>query len=81
MSIGLQFKKVDLHIHTPASNCFIKKDITPEQLVQEVIQKGLDAIAITDHNTGEFIDRIKKASAGTSLTIFPRVEITALVIV
>jgi ABC-type lipoprotein export system ATPase subunit/histidinol phosphatase-like PHP family hydrolase len=73
---GLFFKKFDLHIHTPASKCFYDKNVTPEQIVQKAIQMKLNAIAITDHNTGEWVDKIKIAANKTNLTIFPGVEIT-----
>lgn len=73
---GLIFKKFDLHIHTPASECFSEKEITPEQIVEKAIQMGLSAIAVTDHNTGEWVDKIKKAAEGKNLTVFPGVEIT-----
>ena len=73
---GLLFRKFDLHIHTPASECFLDKKITPEQIVKKSIEMGLSAIAITDHNTGEWIDKIKNVSTGTNLAVFPGVEIT-----
>jgi ABC-type Na+ transport system ATPase subunit NatA/ribosomal protein S8 len=73
---GLFFRRVDLHIHTPASECFLDNKITPEQIVKKSIEMGLSAIAITDHNTGEWIDKVKTAAHGTNLTIFPGVEIT-----
>lgn len=77
MSKGLYFKKLDLHVHTPASNCFNNKKVTPEEIVQSAISKNLDAIAITDHNTGEWIDKVKEVARGNNLTVFPGVEITA----
>ena len=49
---GLNFHKIDLHVHTPASTCFPDKNITPENIVKAALSKGLSAIAITDHNTG-----------------------------
>lgn len=76
MTDGLLFKKFDLHIHTPASICFPDKNIKPEEIVNCAITKGLNAISITDHNSGEWIDKIKKAAEGTTLTIFPGVEVT-----
>jgi ABC-type cobalamin/Fe3+-siderophores transport system ATPase subunit len=72
---GLSYKKLDLHIHTPKSHCF-SGDCTPEQLVEKAIEKGLDGIAITDHNTGEWIDLVKVAARNKPLTVFPGVEIT-----
>ncbi len=75
MSKGLHYKKMDLHVHTPASADFKPKSITPKQIVAKAIALGLDAIAITDHNSGEWIDRIKKAAKGKKLSVFPGVEI------
>jgi PHP family Zn ribbon phosphoesterase len=76
LSLGLHWRKIDLHIHTPASHDFDHKDITPTAFVNAALKKGLDAIAITDHNSGEWIDRIVEAAKG-KLIVFPGVEITA----
>ncbi len=74
---GTRWHKCDLHVHTPASQCFTEREtVTPEQWVQACIDKGLTCVAVTDHNTGEWIDKIKDTSEGTSLTIFPGVELT-----
>jgi len=73
---GLRFRKLDLHLHTPASRCFKDKSITPENIVQEAIRKGLSGIAVTDHNSGEWIDRVKEAAKGTPLAVFAGVEIS-----
>jgi hypothetical protein len=73
---GLQYCKLDLHVHTPASQCYLHKEQTSEQIVQTALDKGLSAIAITDHNTGEGIAAIQKAAEGTGLVIFPGVEIS-----
>ena len=73
---GTRWFKCDLHVHTTASECFEEKTVTPEQWVEEAIKKGLDCIAVTDHNTGLNIDKIKEVAKGTNLTVFPGVEIT-----
>lgn len=73
---GTSWFKCDLHLHTPASKCFEDKTITPEQWVDKAIEKGLNCIAVTDHNTGEWIDKIKLAAQDKNLVIFPGVEIT-----
>lgn len=72
---GLSYKKIDLHVHTPASHDFINKDITEVDIINHCISIGLDAIAVTDHNTGEYIDRLKEKANG-KITIIPGVEIT-----
>jgi PHP family Zn ribbon phosphoesterase len=73
---GLRWRKLDLHVHTPASRDYAGPSITPDEFVAKTISKGLSAIAITDHNSGEWIDRMKAAAKGTSLTVFPGVEVS-----
>jgi ABC-type lipoprotein export system ATPase subunit len=75
---GLKFKKLDLHLHTPASKCFADKTVTPEGIVQAALAKGLDGIAVTDHNSGAWVDAVKKAADGKVLVVFPGVEITCM---
>ncbi|MFN2164938.1 MAG: AAA family ATPase, partial [Anaerolineae bacterium] len=43
--------RVDLHIHTPASEDYAEKDITYLDILKEAERRGLDIIAVTDHNT------------------------------
>jgi len=76
MEYGLQFRNVDLHVHTPASECFIEPDVTPKDIVKQALDVEMDAIAITDHNSAAWVDCVKTAAEGTGLTIFPGVEIT-----
>ncbi len=73
---GSRWFKCDFHLHTPASECFEDKSITPEQWVNAVIDSGLQCIAVTDHNTGKWIDIIKSAAQDKDLIVFPGVEIT-----
>ena len=37
--VGLSFKKLDLHIHTPKSECF-QGSCKPEEIVATAIEKG-----------------------------------------
>lgn len=73
---GLKWYKCDFHLHSIGSECFEDKTITAKEWVEEAIEKDLDCIAITDHNTGVSIDEIKKEAENKSLIIFPAVEIT-----
>jgi len=43
--------RMDLHLHTPASNDYKEPGVTYLQFLQQAEAKGLDIIAITDHNT------------------------------
>ncbi len=75
---GLVFKKLDLHIHTPASTCFADRSATAEQIVAHAKAIGLAGIAVTDHNSGAWIDIVKGVAARENLTVFPGVEITCM---
>jgi 3',5'-nucleoside bisphosphate phosphatase len=62
---------IDLHMHTTFSD----GSITPEELVAMVIESGLTAVAITDHdNTQSYLPALE-AAKDTSLEIIPGIEI------
>lgn len=46
-----QWRRVDLHLHTPASADYLEPDVTYLDILREAERKGLDIIAFTDHNT------------------------------
>jgi PHP family Zn ribbon phosphoesterase len=48
---GLQWRRMDIHIHTPASADFQQSGISYLDVLQEAERKGLEIIAFTDHNT------------------------------
>ena len=73
---GSRFFRADLHIHTPASSDCEDKSKSPEDYVNAALAAGLDAIAITDHNSAEWVDRVRDAAEGTALCVFPGVEVT-----
>jgi PHP family Zn ribbon phosphoesterase len=47
----MQWYKIDLHLHTPGSDDYEEPDISYLDILRQAEKKGLDAIAITDHNT------------------------------
>jgi len=48
----MTWRRMDLHIHTPASSlCYKQPNVTYLQILQKAEERGLDIIAITDHNT------------------------------
>ena len=73
---GGRWLKCDFHLHTPASLCFKDRSATAEQWVDRCLEQELDCVAVTDHNTGEWIDRIKSVAEQKGLIVFPGVEIT-----
>lgn len=72
---GAIWLKADLHVHTPGSADF-HDSATPEDIVRVAVDRGLSILAITDHNTGSWCDRVSQAAKGTALTVFPGVEIS-----
>lgn len=67
---GAEWKKWDLHIHTPASD----GTGTPEEIVNKAIENGLAVIAITDHHTTAYIDSVKAAAKDKDLTVISGIE-------
>ena len=47
----MQWYRVDLHIHTPASADYQEQDIDYLDILRKAEFRGLDVIAFTDHNT------------------------------
>lgn len=74
--VGNKWFKCDLHLHSTASECFRDKSVTSEQWVAECKEKGLDCVALTDHNTGANIDEYKEVAEKNNLVLFPGVELT-----
>jgi predicted metal-dependent phosphoesterase TrpH len=47
----MQWRTIDLHIHTPASSDYQQMEVTFLDILQRAEARGLDIIAFTDHNT------------------------------
>lgn len=90
--IGSRWWKFDFHNHTPASDDYGKgpdqaqhKRISHKDWLLNYMRQGIDCVAVTDHNSGAWIDPLKQAlqelaSEGhpdyRPLYLFPGVEIT-----
>lgn len=95
---GSRWWKFDCHAHTPASvdvkawrqAAGTEHEMTAEAWLREFMDAGIDCVAVTDHNSGDWIDRLKDAYAAMvqqaedgsppegfrALTLFPGVEIS-----
>ncbi|HDV4112533.1 chromosome segregation protein SMC [Pseudomonas aeruginosa] len=95
---GARWWKFDFHTHTPASKdtgawraaIGTPNELTPKTWLLKYMAAGIDCVAVTDHNTGEWIDKLKaayaemkhEADAGTpppgfrELYLFPGVEVS-----
>lgn len=72
----LTHRKLDLHVHTPASHDFNDKTVSPHQIIDRALEAGLDAIGVTDHNSVDFIDVIAAAAITRGFVVFPGFEIS-----
>src|SRR5438067_13011598 len=77
------FKKIDLHIHTHFSACYVdhmkpeaKRRTRPEEIVQAALDARLDGMAVTDHNGVELVAALQDLARGTRLMILPGTEIS-----
>ena len=65
----------DLHIHTCLSPCGDAL-MTPPNIANMANIKGLDIIAITDHNSSRNVRAVMKAAEGLKLSVIPGIEVT-----
>src|SRR5690554_2699724 len=89
---GAKWWKFDFHTHSPASEDYGKgpdqaryKQISCRDWLLDYMNNGIDCVAVTDHNSGAWIDPLKQALLELAteghpnyrpLYIFPGVEIT-----
>lgn len=87
---GARWWKFDFHSHTPHSTDYGRGDETlkkrsPREWLLDYMNKGIDCVAITDHNGGAWVDELKREYAAMQagrpsgfreLVLFPGVEIT-----
>ena len=66
---------VDLHIHSCLSPC-ADDDMTPANICGMAHIKGLEAIAVTDHNTARNLPYVKEAADYYGLILLPGIEVT-----
>lgn len=64
----------DLHIHTALSPCG-DSDMTPYNIAQMAVLKGLQMIAITDHNSAGNAGAVMEAAKDLPLTVVPGLEV------
>ena len=83
---GSRWWRFDFHTHTPASSDYQgNPQITPEEWLLGFMRTEIDCVAVTDHNSGEWIDKLKTALRSESLkqnadfrplTLFPGIELS-----
>lgn len=78
---GARFYKADLHIHSfgeEGSFDVIDDTMTPENIVDTAIEKGLSIISITDHNEDRNVKRALRHAEGKNVLVIPGIEVSTL---
>ena len=68
--------KADLHIHTVLSPCG-DLEMSPSAIVHRALARGLDMIAISDHNTTRQVKVTQKIGRDNGLFVLGGVEVTS----
>ena len=68
--------KADLHIHTVLSPCG-DLEMSPTAIVDRALERGLDMIAISDHNTTRQVKVTQKVGKEKGLFVLGGVEVTS----
>lgn len=66
--------RADLHVHTVLSPC-ADVEMIPPFIVERALEKKIELIAITDHNSSANVRAVQKAAEGTSLAVLPGMEV------
>lgn len=76
---GAQFLRVDLHIHSYGENGsydVTDTTMTPENIVDTALSKGISVISITDHNSTKNVKAAIDYAVGKDIVVIPGVELT-----
>jgi predicted metal-dependent phosphoesterase TrpH len=65
--------RADLHLHSYHSD----GTLTPTNIVERALARGLTAIALTDHDSVDGLDEARARAEGTGLEVIPGVELSA----
>ena len=67
----------DLHIHTALSPCG-DNDMTPNNIINMSLLKGLDIIAVTDHNACHNAEALMELGARRQVLVIPGMEVESV---
>jgi hypothetical protein len=73
---GSEWRKWDLHFHTPSSYDYADKSVTNSQIIEGLERNGISTVAITDHHIidVERIIQLQKLGASRNITVLPGIE-------
>ncbi len=66
--------RADLHVHTVLSAC-AEVEMLPPLIVEEALFRGINMLAVTDHNATGNVAAVMEAAQGTDLIVLPGMEL------
>jgi hypothetical protein len=70
----MQIYRAELHIHTVLSPC-AEVEMIPPLILLEAQDRGINLIAVTDHNASANVEAVQKAAANSGVTVLPGMEV------
>ena len=73
---GSEWRKWDLHLHTPSSYDYHNMSVTDETIIDALSKKGISGAVITDHHRIDVkrISNLRSIAAGKDICILPGIE-------
>ncbi len=74
---GSEWRKWDLHLHTPSSYDYDDKSVTNKTIIEKLKEKNISVVAITDHHAIDHvrIKELQELGRKEDITIFPGIEL------
>lgn len=76
---GSEWRKWDLHFHTPSSYDYQDKSVTNQEIIDGLFANNISVVAITDHHVIDItrIEELQKLGKEKGITILPGIEFLA----
>lgn len=76
---GSEWRKWDLHFHTPSSYDYKDKGVTNQEIIDILAEKEISVVAITDHHTMDIdiIQELQLLGKDKGITVLPGIEFLA----
>lgn len=71
---NFQTFRAELHLHTVLSPC-AAIEMIPPLIIDRAQSRGINLIAISDHNAIDNIEAVMQAAQGSSVTVLPAIEL------
>ena len=75
-SRGSEWRKWDLHVHTPSSYDYKDKSVSNQDIIDKLSENNISVVAITDHHIIDIgrIQELQKLGAKKEITVLPGIE-------